>query len=442
MGGYANSVALQSDGKIITAGEYVNGGCVLVRYNTNGTLDNSFGTAGIDSTMSLSFFRSIIIQTDGKIIAAGKGGNGFAVARYNTNGILDNTFGTGGKVTTTMAGNDYVNAIALQTDGKIVAVGGANGYFGIARYTSDGALDTTFGTGGKIILYIGGYSGEAKSLAIQADGKIIVAGNANSKIVVTRYDVNGVVDNTFGTAGVVFTNVTSYTDEGNAVVIQPDGKIVVAGDSYNGSKRSFTIVRYTANGILDNAFGTNGIDTTYYGDAAFANAIMLQPDGKIVIAGKSNYSGWGFTLVRYTTNGSLDNTFGTGGIVFTYSGATSGANGVVMQSDGKIVVAGDYQGSFNHQVEVARYYSGVVGIEESGLLNFLKVYPNPAINNITIESVQKSTIEIFNIQGELIFSFFAEENHEIIDVSKLSKGMYFVKVKNENGVTVKKFVKE
>jgi len=191
----ATSVAIQSDGKIVAAGYSYNGAnydFALVRYNMDGSLDSTFGTGGKVTTAfgtGDDGAKSVAIQSDGKIVAAGYSDNGanydFALVRYNTDGSLDSTFGTGGKVTTAVGtGTDNAKSVAIQSDGKIVAAGysynGANFDFALVRYNTDGSLDSTFGTGGKVTTAFGTSNDEAYSVAIQSDGKIVAAGSSNN----------------------------------------------------------------------------------------------------------------------------------------------------------------------------------------------------------------------------------------------------------------------
>jgi len=266
----AYAVAIQTNGKIVAAGSGYSGSGPffeneLVRYNTDGTLDTTFGTGGkvITIVRDGSKASSVTIQTDGKIVVAGESVSGtnydFAVVRYNTNGTLDATFGTGGKVIIDIGSDhDYAYAVVTQDDGKIIAIGYTNVpncYFAVVRCNTDGILDTTFGTGGKVITPVGSIDDRARTGVIQTDGKIVVAGysdnGSNNDFAVVRYNTNGTLDNTFGTDGIVITAIGDFRDEASAVAIQTDGKIVAVGYSYNnGSNNDFVVVRYI--GVVNN----------------------------------------------------------------------------------------------------------------------------------------------------------------------------------------------
>jgi len=320
----------------------------------DGDLDVIFGTGGkiITDFGGTDQGNAIALQKDGKIVVAGTSINNFAVARYNTDGSLDSTFGTGGKVITDFGKDDLGQAVALQKNGKIVVAGtsdaGGDNDFAIARYNTDGSLDLTFGAGGQVTTDFGGENDFGNAVVLQKDGKIVVAGRSDTggegfDFAVARYNMDGSLDLTFGDGGKVTTDFGG-SDFGNAVVLQKDGKIVVAGFSAD----DFAVARYNTDGSLDMSFGDDGQVTTDFGGSDFGNAVVLQKDGKIVVAGSSADD---FAVVRYNTDGSLDSTFGTGGKVITDFGGADFGNAIAMQKDGKIVVAGTSDLDF----AIARY---------------------------------------------------------------------------------------
>ncbi|MER6352930.1 delta-60 repeat domain-containing protein, partial [Streptomyces sp. NPDC001634] len=322
--------------------------CPGVALAAPGDLDPTFGTGGKVLTDFGGTDFATAVQADGKIIAVGQsdgasaGDFDFALARYNTDGSLDPTFGTGGKVTTNFGGGDGARAVAVQTDGKIVVAGFSNtgiSNFAVARYNTDGSLDPTFNGTGAVTTDFGGED-LALGVALQADGKIVAVGFTSvfgsDDFALARYNTDGSLDSTFGTGGKVITDFgTGGNDIANGVVVQTDGKIVAAGSSDTAGTNDFGLARYNTNGSLDNTFGTGGLVTTDFGgisDQAFG--VALQTDGKIVAAGFSNASNANdFALARYNTNGSLDSTFGTGGKVLTDFGGIDEAFGVALQTD-------------------------------------------------------------------------------------------------------------
>jgi uncharacterized delta-60 repeat protein len=292
---------------------------VVARYNSNGTLDTNFGTGGkviTDFGVSADAM-SVAVQPDGKIVVAGyinlDGGYNFELVRYNSNGTLDATFGTDGKVTTTFGvpqqGFSYALAysLALQQDGKIVLAGEStiNGDrdFALARYNTNGTLDPSFGTGGRVTTTFG-QNDVAFSVAVQPDGKIVTAGFGLFKFALARYNSNGTLDPSFGTGGQVTTAIGGLNDGAQRLALQGDGKIVVAGRSYINGDFHSALVRYNSNGTLDAGFGTV---TAIFGGESDDVSIALQPDGKIVVPG-SSFTGFNesFGLARFNS-GSASN---------------------------------------------------------------------------------------------------------------------------------------
>ena len=382
----------------------------------DGDLDTSFDTDGKVSTPILSGAdeaNSVVLQSDGKIVAAGSSYNGsnydFAVVRYNTDGSLDTTFGTGGKVTTSIGSDpDVANSVVLQSDGKIVAAGyshnGSNYDFAIVRYNTNGSLDTTFDADGKQTTSIGSGAEIAYSVVLQSDGKIVAAGyshnGTNTDFAVVRYNTDGSLDTTFGTGGKVTTSIGSDPDVANSVVLQSDGKIVAAGYSHNGSNYDFAIVRYNTNGSLDTTFDADGKQTTSIGSGAeIAYSVVLQSDGKIVAAGYShNGTNTDFAVVRYNTDGSLDTTFDTDGKQTTAIGSgTEVANSVVLQGDGKIVAAGYSHNGTNEDFAVVRYSANVSdapGSNDSG----------STTASVTTPTIVKTPDVVFNLKNKKYLS--------------------------------------
>jgi uncharacterized delta-60 repeat protein len=328
----AYSLGLQSNGKIVVAVE----GCpsVVARYLPDGSLDSQFGSGGI---VTLGFReysfgysgRSIAIQPDDKILIGGSGDNTlyggtweFTLVRLLVDGQLDNTFGVGGYATTDFGSNDQANAVLLQPDGKIVMTGQSNNGFAVARYLPNGALDTSFGTGGVAVSfpvnYWGAYGGRAG--ALQADGKILVAGttrtngswgNSRDGMAVVRYLANGKLDTGFGANGLATINVSGWSsDYGQAVIQQPDGNIVIAGHSlFYGD--DFAAARLLADGSLDGDFGGGGLVLTDFGANENAYGLAQQADGRLLAVGTTNSNNdYAFALSRYHPGGALDASFG------------------------------------------------------------------------------------------------------------------------------------
>jgi uncharacterized delta-60 repeat protein len=376
----AHGVAIQSDGKIVAAGFAVCQPCAgptephdfaLARYNTDGSLDSTFdgdGKVTTDFAANVDEAFAVAIQADGKIVAGGSAsisGADFALARYNADGSLDTTFDGDGKVTTDYGfGSSQVRALAIQADGKIVAAGygASTGFdFFLARYNSNGSLDTSFDGDGKVtFLGFGSNDNRANGVAVQGDGKIVAAGctscsSSAGNFALARLNTNGSLDFTFDGDGKAITDFFGDDDQAHATAIQVDGKIVAAGTTRLSTfdPRDFALARYNSDGSLDPVFHSDGKVTTDFGNGAEARGMAVQRDGKIVAAGIAVDSGTqNFGLARYNLDGSLDTTFSSDGKVMTDFGfANDKAFAVALQSDGKIVAAGVADGDF----ALARY---------------------------------------------------------------------------------------
>ncbi len=401
----AHAVAVQPDGKIVAAG-YAANDFALTRYNANGTLDTSFGAGGKVRTAfggGEDRANAMTIQSDGKIVVAGyaniAGGNGrdFAVARYNANGALDTSFSGDGKVTTHIHdGNDKANAVAIDSNGKIVVAGSSLNIISVVRYNADGTLDTGFSSDGKLTTQIGGSTSVdlANAVAVQSDNKIVVAGISNSDPALVRYNNDGSLDTTFGSGGKVTTSRSTFSTstqrvEFNSIVIQSDGKIVAAGDEFAGSDQDFALARYHANGTLDTSFGSGGTVVTDFGNTEdFAHSVALQANGKILVAGFSGVDSTdpylllersNFALARYTSAGLLDGRFGSGGKVITDFGHNDYGRAMAIQADGNIVVAGYTLRGIYQDFAVARYL-GRGAPSKDASLSVLAVHQGPNAN--------------------------------------------------------------
>jgi uncharacterized delta-60 repeat protein len=326
------------------------------RYTADGTLDTTFGTNGPEG-LSTPFagvggqVRAMAIQPDGRIVVGGFAGGGFALARLMPDGSLDASFGSGGQVLSDFfpGASELAYGMALQVDGRIVLAGQADGGAGVvvtlARYNSDGSLDTTFGAGG---LVLSGFPGAANAVAVQPDGRIVVAGLS---FLVTRFDADGSLDAGFGSGGRVAVPFGGPGEsEANAILVQPDGRIVVGGATLTiyGSQDEFALARLNPDGSLDKPFGHGGMVTTdFYGRGAGIGALLLQPDGRLVAAGSGYPSHQSpsshFALARFESNGQLDHSFGKDGLAVAAIEGSSFydyALAVTAQPDGRIVAAG------------------------------------------------------------------------------------------------------
>ncbi|MDX6516209.1 MAG: hypothetical protein QOH73_1875 [Gaiellaceae bacterium] len=386
----ANALLVQPDGKIVVAGlgESPKGpddNLVLTRLTTSGGFDSSFGSGG-STVVTGAAGRAVARQADGKLIVAGRDKWTFAVFRFRTDGTLDPTFGSGGVRTVALGGNNgEANAVAIQADGKIVLAGfqysGTVTQLALARVTASGATDTTFGGGdGSVSTHLGGTYSVGRGVAVQADGKIVVSGDqrvttGTQTQAVARFTSAGVLDTGFNGTGYLLVNPGGLATNGG-VALTSDGKLVLAGTVYGpgSSVQSVQLVRVGSGGSLDATFGTGGIAKSSVAGAlsAVGFALALQPDGRIVVVGAALGSGAPlFFVSRFSASGALDPSFGTAGSVLTRFGIfTLGQYGfaVALQPDGKILAGGlaDLSPDLLSMAAVARYT--VTGSSTGGLI--------------------------------------------------------------------------
>jgi uncharacterized delta-60 repeat protein len=351
------SLAVQPDGKLILAGS-AGDDFVLVRYNPDGSPDSTFGSGGKVTTDfgADDSAQAVVILNDGRIVAAGArwlpmNDLSIALSCYNPDASLDAAFGAGGTVTTRVSGFCAALALDIQPDGKLVAAGRSEGSFALVRYNPDGSLDPTFGSGGAVITDLRQNVDEVYDIAILADGRIVAAGISQTKpgsntsdFAIVRYNPDGSLDTTFGKDGKVIKDFFGDDDTLTSVTVQRDGRLVVAGYATQGRVDPFfTFARYDVDGSLDSSFGDGGVVISgprgYFG----ACAVGIQPDGRIVAAGPAtrpgNYDD--FCLIRLNLDGSRDLSFGSDGTVFTdFLGHDDGANSLVILPDGRIAVGG------------------------------------------------------------------------------------------------------
>ncbi|MEZ4731836.1 MAG: hypothetical protein R3E79_32345 [Caldilineaceae bacterium] len=386
----ATTAALQADGKLLVGGytSYNKNGApeawTILRYTADGVLDPSFDgdgqlvtTFGVES--SEAQVQALAVQPDGKIVALGQLSfpagswleSTFAsgIIRYNPDGTLDPTFGNQGQLQERLplALDKTYHPLALQPDGKLVVVGNqtidGKDHVVLVRLLNDGTFDPTFAGDGQVTTAFDN-SGEARAVALQPDGKLVVAGWARTPtfadaFVLLRYHPTGALDTTFAGDGKLFTPFPQ-TEGAYAVAVQPDGKLLVAGAAYGEESNNgldFTLVRYQPDGAIDPTFAGDGKVFTTVGPTTTdeIRTILLQPDGNIVAAG---YTSDGYNrdvvLVRYQTTGAIDQTFVCGGVVKTDFGATADmARALLRQADGKVIAVGYTY----YTITLARYLS-------------------------------------------------------------------------------------
>lgn len=374
----ASAIAIDADGRIVVVGtsspEEHTYRLALVRYEPDGRLDQSFGQGGL---VTAGFSGSaVVIDSNGRIVVAGDMssaamGSDFALARYNADGSLDTAFGNDGLVTTDFPRTgaldtgsiDGASAIVIDGDGRIIVAGGSGFFlptdemleaqsydFALARYDADGSLDPTFGRAGLVTTDISGAGSNdlGWAMAVDPDGRIVVAGSTregggSSSSALARYTPDGSLDATFGDGGLVTTDFvrSGSADEGSelgAIAIDAQGRIVAVVSIDIGD---LALARYRADGSLDAGFGDGGLLITNLGGHDAAHAIVIDSAGRIVVAGSSDAD---FAIARYVPDGSLDALFGYAGWAKTDcsgSGSRDFSWAIAIDADGRIVVAGE-----------------------------------------------------------------------------------------------------
>ena len=361
-------VAIQTDGRAVVAGYSWAGSqtnMAVARYTTGGVLDSAFGGGDGKVTIDFSIFGiprddvawAVVIQPDGKIVVAGTSAGRFAVARLHAGGTLDLTFSGDGKVRTDLLGaDDFGNDVVLQPDGKIVVGGRSGGDVAIVRYLSDGTADSSFSGDGEAYVPFGWF-GNAVALS---GTRILVAGSSNDgdDFFLARLTRGGVLDTRFGGGdGWVETDFSGGHDSAHDLAVQADGRIVLAGEASVAGDPDFALASYSAGGALDSTFSGDGKKTTdVLGDPDLCGAMAIQADGNYVVVGRAETPDAGpddqLAVVRYKPGGGLDTSFGGDGKVTTdFPSTIVSGNDVAIQANGKIVVVGSSSSAWL----VARY---------------------------------------------------------------------------------------
>lgn len=469
-----NALLLQPDGKILLAGTGLAISAnaydfCIARYNSNGTLDTSFGNNGkanfeitnYNNSYKRDYATGIALQTDGKIIMGGycpdanfsSADNEFAVIRLTANGVLDTSYATNGILRFGFgSANCQAHTIAIQPDNKVVIAGysstSSSDYdYAVARINTDGTLDTDFSNDGKAVVNLGQYD-KANAISIQTDGKIIISGDAGGKIGLVRFTEYGNLDTTFGTSGKVITDITPGSEDVTSTVLLPDEKLLCAGGRYNSSS-NFLVAQYNTNGTLDTTFGTDGyadVDLdNESGDSA--KAIALQTDGKFIVVGDCYTDGVSyFGVTRFNANGTLDTSFSGDGIQLTTMNSAD-ANDVCIQPDGKIIVGGgNYLGGGNTgNFALARYLGdSYLATNEFETDNFIKIYPNPASNHLNIlftnNISENETYTITDLNARVIKKGILSLENNTIAIDNLNPGIYFFTI--DTNPKTYKFIKK
>lgn len=384
-------IAIDSSGDIDIAGDsYVFGTSEigLVRLTETGALDSAFGSGGFatlaPSNAQTSVGQGIVVEGDGKLVVAGSVNFKGSVVRFDAHGILDTAFGQQGIAANSLAANEGFHAVTIDGNGRIVAAGGySTGVFSqesaVARFNADGSVDVNFGASGLVTTAFGGSLSDAEAVAIDPQGRIVTAGFAQIPVgtgqiqepfAVARYNNDGSLDSTFGLSGRVMVDFNGQGAQANALALNASGGAILAGESFQGGTNSIALAQLFPDGTLDPSFGTGGkvVSNLLTSTSGDSRAMAIQPDGKIIAVGASTpATGEEFALMRYNADGTLDASFGQGGVTTTqftminpYSRQTEVGNaiaeGVAIDDQGRIVVAG-YESDNNGKstIVLARY---------------------------------------------------------------------------------------
>jgi uncharacterized delta-60 repeat protein len=365
LGGSGEAVALQPDGKIVVLGQLG-----MFRYQPNGVLDTSFGATGTVAISGFFDIHDLAVQPDGKIVVAGvaivSSRRRMAVARFNADGSIDAGFGSAGRTVThpadmPEAASSPAKRVLVATDGKLLlAIAHGEGLAAV-RLNADGTLDTSFGGGdGSVVVDLGRRTEITAAKAVQSDGKILLAGrvdevdNIKINVGVARLNTDGTLDTSYGTGGTTQIDVPGdgAWDEAADLVMLPGDRAAVAVAAQRGATFAFTLARLAADGRLE------GASFTPIGPRSdFSRAVAVQVDGKVVLVGEvsSMTTANDFGIARYNADGSLDASFGTGGVLtLDFFGGSDGANDIVIQPDGKLLVVGRARNGSSNGVGMVR----------------------------------------------------------------------------------------
>ncbi len=401
----------QPDGKIIVGGISNQNGSTdfsLIRLNATGQPDSTFGQNGVvnvDFNALSDILEGIALDREGRIVAAGyvETGDGFAfgICRYLPDGTPDLDFGTQGKVQTKIGTTGFCKDVAVMDNNRIVVGGYAldpiqqTNVMVAVRYLENGTLDSTFNGTGVVKINTGIGAGVSNALQLQADGSIFLAGQSLNdmtfrwEMCVVKLDKNGAPDNSWDEDGVVFLQNPDHDFTIQAIAIQQDQKILIGGLLGTApSNNRFALARFNVNGSQDADFGDHGLVINTYGmQNNQIYGVAVQPDQRILIGGGAlSGNREHFALARLETDGSFDMSFGNGGKVITSPGLNDGIEAIALQSDGKLIVAGESFEGTRFDIVVARYETGLMTAVPSPVNEIIvpSVFPNPATTQITI----------------------------------------------------------
>jgi len=463
----AYDICVQSDGKILLGGlqgDFGNLNMFVARYNEDGTPDGSFGnngTAIIEFGGVDSEAWAMAVQDDGKILLGGNTFNpsplfdNFGLARLNPDGTLDDSFGLNGiRSVDVDMGWDNAYGMIIQDDGMIVL--GGDGYANdrrnacAIRYSSDGFLDKGFGAGGVAVHPIGTEEDHTRDIALQADGKILLCGyiddGVDDQSFIARLNTDGTLDNTFGNNGKATLDIGGNDDRLLAMYVLDNGKILAGGFTRNASDQNdYLLLRYLSDGTLDNTFGSNGIKMLNFNGVDIIGDLLVQADGKILLSG----AGYTFELVRCLEDGSLDNGFGEDGRIVTAINTVCVGDGIALHDNETVILGGHSKSDGEFDLTMARYLledEGGIG-EGTYIFHDVSVYPNPVYGNefdlkYTLSENMEVSIDLLSVNGQIVDIILARQSrkatthHEKLIIPGISAGIYLLRLSTSQGSSI------
>ena len=470
-------LVVQPNSKLLVGGSWMGdnlGDMLLLRLHEDGRLDSTFGTNGqfVLDMGENEFVEAMALQADGQVLLAGLHENptsdtAVVIARVSTSGELDNDFGTNGTVTFAPKYTTTVDDLVLTSNGKIVISGKMNASGGkpdlfVAQFNTDGSLDNSFGSGGIFIHDDQGGSAAGGQLVVLHNGQIAVWGTtaygaAQADVLILRLTSNGALDQSFGQQGQVVHDLSTYPAAISEAVLQPDGKMVGGGLVYMSSTQAKALaMRVNADGSLDNSFSGDGV-AEIGNNSTTAMDILLQSDHKIVLAGIEVVGGFNMNhmAARLNPDGSLDQSFGNGGIAIVDSSMLDLTSGVALQpAHDRILMASlEVDQSFAYTGVVLALQSGsIVGMnEESALVQAFSLFPNPVTTDEihltgVLEQSGDLSVRVLDQTGRVVVQTSARHyqpgqfRQSVILPEQLENGLYFLEARSDRGIERHKFI--
>lgn len=451
-----------NDSKILVAGyTTVNVlDMLLLKYLPNGQLDTTFGTNGIsiiEDGTQLSQVRKVGLQSNGKIILAGRSGPQTAyatIARADANGALDTTFGTNGFTRKVSGTESDIQALMVLPDDKIIVVGyvlNNTSNIQVIKLNANGSFDTTFGTNGVKVIAIGSF-GQRAFCATTNGNKILIGGvinNPNESSLLVQLNADGSLDTTFGTDGYSVaqfgSNPQNRYDRFSAIKVFENSIYAVGSRAIDAFNYKANLAKFTINGTLDTTFSDDGkllVTTTSQKD--FINDIQVLQEGYILLAGVTSNSSSNFLMIKLNTDGTFKTNFGTNGIVTTSMNSASNTIQKVIVNETNLIAVGASNTAVASNIAIAKYNnSNLLAIKNyPDFSDKFKMYPNPVesmlhISNYTQEQID--SIQILDATGKVIIR--KNDNTESINIQSLPGGIYFLKIFTLNSTYTSKIIK-